>query len=106
MKAILTINTYGERIHIPISSEGVQKSKRLGTIKTRKQVEAKTEDNIYDENGLTECDYQELFLKQIIQTYSTLIASELSQMYIRHILREKRIDSSTGMEIRHRIKLC
>ena len=106
VKAILTINTYGERIHIPISSEGVQKSKRLGTIKTRKQVEAKTEDNIYDENGLTECDYQELFLKQIIQTYSTLIASELSQMYIRHILREKRIDSSTGMEIRHRIKLC
>ena len=75
VKAILTINTYGEPIHLPVGNSK------------------------YDQDGLTEKDYEKLFLKQILGAYSTLIASELSQMYIRHQLMDGRMAPTTGTPI-------
>ena len=49
-----------------------------------------------NKDGLSEKDYEELFLKQIVGTYSTLIASELVQMYIRHGLQNGKISPKTG----------
>ena len=75
VKAILTINTFGEPLFVP-------KDKRFP--------------HGYDKHGLSEKDYEELFLKQIVGTYRTLIASELAQMYIRHLLQNHKISPTTG----------
>ncbi len=80
IKAILTINTYGEQLHI---GEAVDYKKN-------------TERSIYDKDGLTQEDYRLLFCDSIIGAYKTLLASELTQMYMRHELRKGRICFLTG----------
>lgn len=81
VKSILTINTYGEPIHVPKKDDPTYAEKGL------------------DEDGLSEEDYEKLFLSQILCSYSTLIASELSQMYIRHQLKENKIDPHSGKPV-------
>lgn len=78
IKAILTINTYGETFHVA----GVSKKSNPG----------------YDKDGLTVDDYKNIFCDTIIGTYENLLASELSQMYIRHSIRGGRICPLTGRD--------
>lgn len=79
VKAILTINTYGEAIHVP-------EQKRWRFQRTPKE----------DACGMTVDDYSTLFRNTILGTYITLLASELSQMYIRHAIRDDKICILTG----------
>ena len=82
VKAILTINTYGEPIFVPTTDD------------------AKSDDAQYDKYSLTEDEYKQLFLKDINGAYCTLIASELSQMYIRHQLYVGKMNPLTGAPIK------
>lgn len=87
LKAILTINTFGEPIFVEDSASYTNKWwKRLRGITAP----------VFDKTGLTEEDYKELFYNCILPTYKTLLASELSQMYIRHALRGKKVCPQTG----------
>ena len=79
VKAILTINTFGEPLFFATNGKSPYD---------------------YDKYGLSEKDYEELFLKQIVGTYRTLIASELAQMYIRHLLQKEKISSTTGEHLK------
>lgn len=79
VKAILTINTYGESIHI---------SKQENRLFVR--------DKGFDQDGMTVADYNDLFCNNIMGTYITLLTSEFSQMYIRHAIRSGKICRSTG----------
>lgn len=76
VKAILTINTYGE----PIFSID------------------KNSDGEVDKFGLSLEDYSDLFKNRIISTYAKLLESELAQMYIRHSIREGSTCPKTGRE--------
>lgn len=71
VKAILTINTFGECIF-------EEKEKQ------------KTDDKyeVVDKYGLTCDDYKAVFIERIISTYVKLLEAELAQMYIRHSIRE------------------
>lgn len=79
VKAILTINTYGESIHIP---------EEKNTLFRKAQK--------YDRDGMTIEDYNTLFCDNILGTYITLLTSEFSQMYIRHAIRSDKICMLTG----------
>lgn len=76
VKAILTINTYGEQISTATSENGGR-----------------------DADGLTEDDYENIFCDTIIGTYTKLLETELAQMYIRHSIRSGGICPITGKHI-------
>lgn len=76
VEAILTINTYGEPIHKP--------EKKNGKL---------------DKDGMTVENYETLFCDNIMGTYTNLLASELSQMYIRHAIRRDIICPNTGRNL-------
>ena len=82
VKALLTINTYGESIHEPAST--------LAKIFTKNPV---------DKYALTLEDYSDIITNTILPTYSRLIETELAQMYIRHTIREKKRCRWTGHEL-------
>lgn len=89
VKAILTINTYGETIHVPEQKGRLFK-------KTFSE----------DKFGMTVDDYSKLFCDTILSTYITLLASELSQMYIRHAIRNGKICRLTGRSRNSYHKKC
>lgn len=84
VKAILTINTYGETLHEPIF-EKRKKNSPKNVVR-------------YDKDGLTEEDFSNLFCRRILDTYKTLLASELSQMYIRHKIQTGKKCPITGRD--------
>jgi len=49
-----------------------------------------------DSDPLEEKDYIDLFKKTVLNGYKSLLESELSQMYIRHMIREKRMCNQSG----------
>ncbi len=83
VKAILTIQTYGEEIHVPVSG-------KKGTD--------------VDRYGLTSKDYQDLLFHTILGTYENMLASEMSQMYLRHCIRDGSICPYTGRQIKRSAK--
>jgi len=82
VKAILTINTYGETIFVN-SSDHAHKHKAQGG------------DKFY----LTEDDYKKIFCDTILSTYTKLLETELAQMYIRHSIRNRYICPKNGRKI-------
>lgn len=80
VKAILTINTYGESIFSSSSGNGYGKLER---------------DKFY----LTEDDYHDIFCDTILSTYTKLLETELAQMYIRHSIRNGFICPYSGRKI-------
>jgi len=67
VKAILTINTYGESFFVEPHSMWRRKNR--------------------DRFGFSIGDYEEILVNTILFTYSCLLESELSQMYIRHTIK-------------------
>ena len=80
VKAILTINTYGESIFSSSSGNEYGKPER---------------DKFY----LTEDDYHDIFCDTILSTYTKLLETELAQMYIRHSIRNGFICPYSGRKI-------
>lgn len=49
-----------------------------------------------DDDPVGESDYIKLFKKNVLNTYKTMLESELAQMYIRHMIREKNMCPYSG----------
>ncbi len=51
---------------------------------------------LYEDGAISEEEFKELFKDKIINSFSSLIKSELAQMYIRHAIRGEYMKRSTG----------
>lgn len=85
VKAILTINTYGEPIFVDVADN---------------ECECQGKDKFY----LSEEDYKNIFCDTILSTYKKLLETELAQMYIRHSIHERNICPRTGRKTPVRCK--
>lgn len=79
VKAILTINTYGEKMFVGVPSKCVW----------RKQLQI-------DKFGFTEGDYKYIFNDIILSAFGKLLETELAQMYIRHSIKDGKKCPRTG----------
>jgi len=96
VKAVLTINTFGETIFCSTDEQGEVNlpttqsadSSNLeadGKASTKRD---KIKSPVVDKFGMTCADYEKEFIETILSTYSRLLETELAQMYIRHSIRE------------------
>lgn len=93
VKAILTINTYGEPIF-------TTENKFTNILRKNKRKKKEHFDILQkDKFGLSKDDYNDLFCNIILDSYKTLLTSELSQMYIRHALKKKKKCLFTGRNV-------
>lgn len=111
LKAILTINTYGESIFCPDESYSRKSKKRKKRVSEKSTEIEECNLKEKDDNDtmkksverdrfcLTEKDYEDIMKNTMLASFTKLLETELAQMYVRHSVRKGYISSETGEEI-------